>query len=109
MKHILDYNEFTDEVKKEIEDIIGIPAEDAPCISAKTGLNVDEVLERIVTDIPSPKGDVDGKLQDELKREKRWLTEKKQYDYVSTLYFPLQQAGDFKSRITNFKVENFIR
>lgn len=52
---------------------------------------------------------VDGKLQDELKREKRWLTEKKQYDYVSTLYFPLQQAGDFKSRITNFKVENFIR
>jgi hexosaminidase len=52
---------------------------------------------------------VNGKLQDELKREKRWLTEKKQYDYVPTLYFPLQQAGDFKSRVTDLKVENFIR
>ena len=46
-----------DEVKEEIENIIGIPASDAPCISAKTGLNVEEVLERIVTDIPSPSGD----------------------------------------------------
>ena len=52
-----------EEVKKEIEDIIGIPAEDAPCISAKTGLNVDEVLERIVTDLPAPKGDESGKLK----------------------------------------------
>ena len=50
-------NARPDEVKKEIEDIIGIPAEDAPCISAKTGLNVEEVLERIVTDIPAPSGD----------------------------------------------------
>ena len=50
-------NARVDEVKKEIEDIIGIPAEDAPCISAKTGLNVDEVLERIVTDLPAPEGD----------------------------------------------------
>ena len=50
-------NARPDEVKKEIEDIIGIPAEDAPCISAKTGLNVEEVLERIVTDIPAPVGD----------------------------------------------------
>ncbi len=41
----------------EIEDVIGIPAQDAPKISAKTGVNVEEVLERIVTDIPSPKGD----------------------------------------------------
>ena len=46
-----------DEVKDEIESIIGIPAKDAPCISAKTGLNVEEVLERIVTDIPAPSGD----------------------------------------------------
>ena len=46
-----------EEVKKEIEDIIGIPAEDAPCISAKTGLNVEYVLERIITDLPAPKGD----------------------------------------------------
>ena len=50
-------NARPDEVKKEIEDIIGIPAEDVPCISAKTGLNVEEVLERIVTDIPAPVGD----------------------------------------------------
>ena len=49
-------NARPDEVKKEIEDIIGIPAEDAPCISAKSGLNVDQVLERIVTDLPAPKG-----------------------------------------------------
>ena len=56
-------NARPDEVKKEIEDIIGIPAMDAPCISAKTGLNVEEVLERIVTDIPAPKGDRDGELQ----------------------------------------------
>ena len=52
-----------EEVKKEIEDIIGIPAEDAPCISAKTGLNVEQVLERIVTDLPAPKGDEEGKLK----------------------------------------------
>ena len=56
-------NARPDEVKKEIEDIIGIPAMDSPCISAKTGLNVEEVLERIVTDIPCPKGDRDSKLQ----------------------------------------------
>ncbi len=56
-------NARVDEVKKEIEDIIGIPAEDAPCISAKTGLNVDQVLERIVTDIPSPKGDENAKTK----------------------------------------------
>ena len=51
------------EVKKEIEDIIGIPAMDAPCISAKTGLNVDQVLERIVTDLPAPQGDKNAPLQ----------------------------------------------
>ncbi len=50
-------NARPDEVKKEIEDIIGIPAMDAPCISAKSGLNVEEVLERIVTDLPAPIGD----------------------------------------------------
>ena len=50
-------NARPEEVKKEIEDIIGIPAEDAPCISAKSGLNVDQVLERIVTDLPAPTGD----------------------------------------------------
>ena len=49
-------------VKAEIEDVIGIPADTAPMISAKTGLNVEEVLERIVTDIPAPKGDVNAPL-----------------------------------------------
>ncbi len=49
-------------VKAEIEDVIGIPADTAPMISAKTGINVEEVLERIVTDIPAPKGDVNAPL-----------------------------------------------
>ena len=52
-----------DEVKKEIEDIIGIPAMDAPCISAKSGLNIEEVLERIVTDFKPPVGDKEKPLQ----------------------------------------------
>lgn len=52
-----------EETKKEIKDIIGLDASDAPCISAKTGLNVEEVLEKIVTDIPAPSGDENGKLQ----------------------------------------------
>ena len=47
----------------EIEDIIGLPAEDAPQISAKTGLNVVEVLERIVSDVPAPKGDPEAPLK----------------------------------------------
>ncbi|MBO6233248.1 MAG: elongation factor 4 [Clostridia bacterium] len=56
-------NARPDEVKKEIEEIIGIPAEDAPCVSAKSGLNMEEVLERIVTDLPAPKGDVNAKTK----------------------------------------------
>ena len=56
-------NARVEEVKQEIEDIIGIPAEDAPCISAKSGLNVEEVLERIVTDLPAPKGDENEKAK----------------------------------------------
>ena len=50
-------------VCKEVEDIIGIPAMDAPRISAKLGTNVEEVLERIVTDIPAPKADADAPLK----------------------------------------------
>ncbi len=50
-------------VKKEIEDVIGIPAEDAPCISAKTGENVGEVLARIVDAVPAPTGDPDAPLK----------------------------------------------
>ena len=56
-------NARVEEVKHEIEDIIGIPAEDAPCISAKSGLNVEEVLERIVKDLPAPKGDENAKTK----------------------------------------------
>lgn len=56
-------NARVDEVKKEIEDIIGIPAEDSPCISAKSGLNVEQVLERIVTDLPAPNGDENAKAK----------------------------------------------
>ena len=52
-----------DEVVKEIEDVIGIEAEDAPRISAKTGLNIDQVLEQIVTKIPAPTGDTEAPLQ----------------------------------------------
>ena len=52
-----------DEVKKEIEDVIGIEAEEAPLISAKDGLNIEEVLEEIVNKIPSPKGDKDAPLK----------------------------------------------
>jgi len=50
-------------VCQEIEDVIGIPALDAPRISAKQGINIEEVLERIVTDIPSPEGDADAPLK----------------------------------------------
>ena len=46
-----------DGVRHEIEDVIGIPAMDCPAVSAKTGLNVEDVLERIVSDIPAPTGD----------------------------------------------------
>ena len=52
-----------DRVVEEIEDVIGIEAHDAPRISAKTGLNVEEVLEQIVTKIPAPKGDPNAPLQ----------------------------------------------
>ncbi len=50
-------------VKTEIEDVIGIDAEDAPLVSAKSGLNVEQVLEQIVEKIPAPEGDPNGPLQ----------------------------------------------
>lgn len=49
--------------KTEIEDIIGIPALDAPEISAKNGINIDAVLEEVVTKVPPPKGDPDAPLR----------------------------------------------
>ncbi len=52
-----------DRVCREVEDIIGIPALDAPRISAKQGIGIDEVLERVVAGIPAPQGDPDAPLQ----------------------------------------------
>ena len=52
-----------DEVAQEIEDIVGVEAMDAPRISAKTGLNVHDVLEEIVTKLPAPTGDADAPLK----------------------------------------------
>ncbi len=48
---------------EEIENIIGLPAQDAPRISAKMGINIEEVLERVITDIPAPNGDPDAPLK----------------------------------------------
>lgn len=48
---------------EEIENVIGLPAQDAPRISAKMGINIEEVLERVITDIPAPKGDPNAPLK----------------------------------------------
>src|SRR5699024_5440564 len=53
----------TEEVRLEIEEVIGIEAEDAPAISAKTGLNIQDVLEVIVRKIPQPDGDTNDSLK----------------------------------------------
>ncbi len=50
-------------VRGEIEDIVGIPAEGCPAVSAKTGLNIEQVLEAVARDIPAPKGDADAPLK----------------------------------------------
>ncbi len=52
-----------DEVKQEIEEVIGIPADEAPLISAKMGINIEDVLEQIVKSVPAPKGDMDAPLK----------------------------------------------
>ena len=52
-----------EEAKEEIENVIGIPADDAPCISAKMGINIEAVLEQVVKCVPCPKGDKDAKLK----------------------------------------------
>ena len=49
--------------RKEIEDIIGIPAEGCPAVSAKLGLNIEDVLEAVITDIPAPKGNPEAPLK----------------------------------------------
>ena len=50
-------------VRGDIEDVIGIPAENCPAVSAKTGLNIEQVLEAVVSDIPAPEGDPDAPLK----------------------------------------------
>ncbi|MCL2169862.1 MAG: GTP-binding protein, partial [Defluviitaleaceae bacterium] len=50
-------------VIKQVEDIIGIIAEDAPLISAKTGLNIDQVFEKVIKEVPAPAGDPDASLR----------------------------------------------
>ena len=50
-------------IKNEIEDVIGLPADDAPCISAKVGINIHDVMEQIVKIVPPPQGDDDNPLQ----------------------------------------------
>ena len=50
-------------VQAEIEDVIGIPAEGCPAVSAKTGLNIGDVMDAIIRDVPSPQGDVDAPLR----------------------------------------------
>ena len=52
-----------DEVAQEVEDVIGLPCLDAPRVSAKQGINIDQVLERVVSDIPAPTGDPDAPLK----------------------------------------------
>ena len=52
-----------DRVRNEVEEIIGIPAEDCPAVSAKSGLNIESVLEKIITDVPSPVGDESAPLK----------------------------------------------
>lgn len=52
-----------DEIKQEIEDVIGVDAHDAPLVSAKEGIGIEDLLEKIVTDIPAPEGDENDKLK----------------------------------------------
>lgn len=52
-----------EEVKLEIQDLIGLDAENAPLISAKTGINIEDVLDKIVSDIPAPEGDINAPLK----------------------------------------------
>ncbi|WP_097026113.1 translation elongation factor 4 [Clostridium peptidivorans] len=52
-----------DEIKKEVEDVIGLDAHDAPLVSAKTGLNIQDVLEAVVEKVPAPEGDEDAPLK----------------------------------------------
>ncbi len=77
------------EVKAEVEDIIGIPAEDSPEISAKNGINIHSVLEMIVKDVPAPTGDREAPL--------RALIFDSQYDsYRGVIVYTRIKAGTVK-------------
>ena len=52
-----------EKTKKEIEDIIGLPAENCPCVSAKNGTNIEDVLVSVIKNIPSPKGNLDAPVK----------------------------------------------
>ncbi len=52
-----------EETKKQIEDIIGLPADNVPCISAKSGINIEDVLNSVIKDFPHPKGNVSAPLK----------------------------------------------
>ena len=76
--------------KQEVEDIIGLPAEDAPEISAKRGINIDAVLEDIVQNVPAPKGDPDAPLQA--------LIFDSQYDpYVGVIFYFRVMEGTIRT------------
>ncbi|MBE6925739.1 MAG: elongation factor 4 [Ruminococcaceae bacterium] len=78
------------EVKSEVEDIIGIPAQDAPEISAKNGINIHDVLEMIVRDVPAPTGDRSAPLQA--------LIFDSQYDpYRGVIVYTRVKAGTVKA------------
>jgi GTP-binding protein LepA len=80
-------------VKKEIEDIIGIPAEDAPEISAKLGINIDAVLEDVVANVPAPKGDAAAPL--------RALIFDSQYDnFRGVIVYIRVQEGELRRDMT---------
>ena len=78
-----------DECKEEIEEIIGLDAEDAPLVSAKTGLGVDELLERVIDAIPAPQGDENGKL-------KALIFDSKYDNYLGVIIYARIKDGSVK-------------
>ena len=78
-----------DECKEEIEEIIGLDAEDAPLVSAKTGLGVEELLERIIDAIPAPHGDENGKL-------KALIFDSKYDNYLGVIIYARIKDGSVK-------------
>ena len=78
-----------DECKEEIEEIIGLDAQDAPLVSAKTGLGVEGLLERIIDAIPAPEGDENGKL-------KALIFDSKYDNYLGVIIYARIKDGSVK-------------